>query len=104
MRNSFFLLLSDAAKYLMAPGVILKSLYPKLFHVACAAHLLHNCAIKLKYFFEDVNQLIAKITSVTIKGKTKQAKLTTIDCPSQPIVTRCGRWLNAALYYAKNLL
>ena len=38
----FCLLLSDAAKYMIAAGVTLKSLYPKLFHVTCVAHLLHN--------------------------------------------------------------
>ena len=38
-RNSFCLLLSDAAKYMMAAVAILKSLYPKLFHVTCVAHL-----------------------------------------------------------------
>ena len=45
-RSFFCLLLSDAAKYLIAAGITLKSLYPKLFHVTCVAHLLHNCAIK----------------------------------------------------------
>ena len=37
------LLLSDAAKYMIAAGITLKSLYPKLFHVTCVAYLLHNC-------------------------------------------------------------
>ena len=31
-KNAFCLLLSDAAKYMVAGGAILKSLYPKLFH------------------------------------------------------------------------
>ena len=59
-RSFFCLLLSDAAKYMIAAGIILKSLYPKLFHVTCVAHLLHNCAIKIKSHFEDVDQLISK--------------------------------------------
>ena len=40
-RSFFCLLLSDAAKYMIAVGITIKSLYPKLFHVACVAHLLH---------------------------------------------------------------
>ena len=36
------LLLSDAAKYVVAAGAVHKSLYPKLFHVTCVAHLLYN--------------------------------------------------------------
>ena len=71
-RSFLCLLLSDAAKYKIAPGITLKSLHPKLFHVTCVAHLLHNCAMKIKSLFEDVDQLIAKVKAVTIKGKTNR--------------------------------
>ena len=57
-RSFFCVLLSDAAKYMIAAGITLKFLYPKLFHVTCVAHLLHNCAMKVKSHFEDVDQLI----------------------------------------------
>ena len=57
---------------MIAAGITLKSLYPKLFHVTCVAHLLHNCAMKFKSYFKDVDQLIAKIEAVTIKNKTRQ--------------------------------
>ena len=80
-----------------------KSLYPKLFHVTCLAHLLHNCAMKIKSHFEDVDQLNAKTKAVTIKNKTRQAKFSAIGYPPQPVVTRWESWLPAALNYAKNL-
>ena len=102
-RSFFCLLLSDAAKYIIAAGITLKSLYPKLFHMTCVAHLLHNCAMKIKSHFEDVDQLIAKVKAVTIKNKTKQAKFSAIGYSPQPVPARWGSWLNAALYYAKNL-
>ena len=54
---------------MIAAGGTLKSLYPKLFHVTCVVHLLHNCAMKFKSHFEDVDQLIAKVKAVTIKIK-----------------------------------
>ena len=38
-RSFFCLLLSDAAKYMIAAGITLKFPYPKLFHVTCVAHL-----------------------------------------------------------------
>ena len=60
-KNSFRLLLSDAAKYIVAVGAILKYLCPKLFHLACIAHILHNCAMKVKFHFNNVDQLIAKV-------------------------------------------
>ena len=103
---SFFcLLLCDAAKYMIAAGITLKSLYPKLFHVTCVTHLLHNCAMKIKSHFEDVDQLIAKVKAITIKNKTRQAKVSAIGYPPQPVSvpTKWGSWLNAALYYAKSL-
>ena len=56
MNRSFFcLLLSNATKYMIAAGITLKSLYPKLFYVTCVEHLLHNCAMKIKSHFEDVD-------------------------------------------------
>ena len=101
---SFFcLLLCDAAKYTIAAGITLKSLYPKLFHVTCVANLLHNCAMKIKSHFEDVDQLIAKVKAVTIKNKTRQKKFFAIGYPPRSVPTTWESWLNAALYYAKNL-
>ena len=102
-RSFFCLLLSDAGKRMIAAGITLKSLYPKLFHVTCVAHLLHNCAMKIKSHFEDVHQLIAKVKAETIKNKTRQAKFYAIGYPLQPVPTRSGSWLNAALHYAKKL-
>ena len=87
-RSFFCLLLSDAAKYMIAAGITLKSLYSKLFHVTCAAHLFHNCAMKIKSHFEDVNQLIAKVKAVTITNKARQAKFPAIGYPPQPVLTR----------------
>ena len=59
--------------------------------------------MKIKSYFEDVNQLIPKVETVTIKNKTRQAKFSAIGYPPQPVPTKWGCWLNAALYYAKNL-
>ena len=87
---------------MIASGITLKSLNPKLFHVTCVAHLLHNCAMKLKSHFEDVDQLIAKFKAVTIKIKIRQAKFSAIGYSPQPVPTRWGSWLNAALCYTKN--
>ena len=104
INRSFCLLLSDVAKYMIAIGITLKSWYPKLFHVTCLAYLFLNCAMKIKSHFEDVDQVIAKVKAVTIKSKTRQAKFSAIGYPPQPVPTRWESWLNAALYYAKNLL
>ena len=102
INKSFFcLLLSDAEKYMIAAGITLQSQYPKLFHMTCVAHLLHNCTMKIKSHVEDVNQLIAKVKVVTIKIKTKHTKFSAISYLSQPVPTRWESWLNVALFYAK---
>ena len=59
--------------------------------------------MKIKSHFKDVDQLIGKVKTVTIKNKTRQTKFSAIGYPSQPVPTRWGSWLNATLYYAKNL-
>ena len=46
-RSFLYLLLSNAAKYMIAADITLKSLYPKLFHVTCVAHLCYENQISL---------------------------------------------------------
>ena len=94
-RSFFCLLLFNTANYMIAVGITLKFLYPKLFHMTCVAHLLHNCAMKIKSHFEDMDQLIAKAKAVTVKNKTRPAKFSAIGYRPQPVVIRSGSWLNA---------
>ena len=60
---------------MVAAGATRKSLHSKLFHVTCAAHLSHNCVVKIRSYSEDVDQLIAKVKSATVKKKLPQPKL-----------------------------
>ena len=57
-KNSFCRLLSVAAKYMVIACATFNSLYPKLLQVTCV--LSHHGAMKVKYHFEDVDQLMAK--------------------------------------------
>ena len=102
-RNDFCLLLSDAARYMVAAGSTLKNMYPQLFHVTCVAHLLHNCALLVKAKYPAVDNLIAYVKAATIKNKTRQALFAAIGKPPQPVITRWASWLQAAFYYAENL-
>ena len=72
-RTFFSFLLSDTAKCMVAARAILKSLYPKLLHVSCNAHLLHNGALNVKSHFEHDDQQIAKLISATVENETRQA-------------------------------
>ena len=48
--------------------------------MTCVAYLLHNCAMKVKSHFEDIDQLIAKVKSAALKSETRQANFATIGC------------------------
>ena len=81
----------------------LKVLYPRLFQVTCLAHMLHNCAEKVRGAFADVDNLVARVKAAT-KNKSRQAQFKHIGSPPEPVVTRWGTWLKAADYYADNLI
>ena len=101
-RNNFVLLLTDAARYMTAAGRLVKGIYPKLFHITCTAHALHNAAERIRNHYEDVNKLIATVKASVVKNKDRRGKFSEIGSPPHPIVTRWGSWLNAAKYYAEN--
>ena len=102
-RENFVLLLSDAASYMTACTAALKVLYPYLFHVTCTAHMLHNCAEKVRSYFTEVDNLVARVKAATVKNKTRRSLFKDIGSPPEPVVTRWGTWLEAAEYYADNL-
>ena len=52
----------------------LKVLYPRLFHVTCLAHMLHDCAEKVRGAFADVDNLVVRVKAATIKNKSRQAQ------------------------------
>ena len=79
-------LLSDARKYMVAAGAILQSLYPKLFHVTYVDNIFHNCTVKVKSHFYNVDQLIAKVKLATRENKTRRYKVLTIYCLAHLVV------------------
>lgn len=102
-RENFCLLLTDAARYMTCAFRTLEILYPRLFHVTCIAHLLHNCAMRIRNYFPDVDNLIASIKAACVKNKQRQRLFQKIGPPPTPIVTRWGSWLEASSYYAEHL-
>ena len=105
-RNRFLLLLTDAAPYMVKAGRKLKFFYPRLSHVLCISHLLHNCCLRIKGHFKDVNSVISCVKAATVKNKSRQSLFREkgIPLPPTPVLTRWGSWLNAALYYSKHLV
>ena len=104
-REKFSLFLTDAARYMSLAGKTLKKLYPSLMHVTCVAHLLHNCAMRVRAHFKNIDEMITTIKAATIKNKDRKKDFHDAGLPSSPnpVITRWATWLRAALYYSENL-
>ena len=86
-------------------GKTLKELYPSLSHVTCVAHLLHNCSMRVRAHFKNIDEVVATIKAATIKNKDRKKDFHDAGLPSppDPVITRWATWLRAALYYSENL-
>ena len=104
-RENFSLFLTDAARYMSSAGKTLKELYPFFMHVTCVAHLLHNCAMRVRAHFKNIDEVIATIKAATIKNKDRKKDFHDAGLPSppDPVITRWATWLRAAIYYIENL-
>ena len=89
-RSNFLLLLSDAASYMIKAGILLKTLFLNLVHVTCFSHLLHNCALRVKSYCSNVDNLISTIKAATVNNETRRSLSTEIGYPPEPVVTRWG--------------
>ena len=79
---------------------VLKLLHPQLFHITCMVHLFAQA----QSHFQQVDNLTAKVKVVTMKNKNWCNKFNEIGTSLQSVPTHWGTWLNAAEYYAKNLM
>ena len=104
-RENFTLFLTDAARYMSSAGKTLEELYPSLMHITCVAHLLHNCAMRVRAHLKNIDEVIASIKAATIKNKNRQKDFHDAGLPSPPdlVITRWATWLRAALCYSENL-
>ncbi len=101
-RELFYLLISDSARYMTLCAKNLKPFYQNLLHITCFVHALHNCAFKVKSKYHNVDFLIASIKGLVVKNYDRKQQFERIGKIPEPIVTRWGSWLNAALYYSLN--
>ena len=83
-RDNFSFFLTDAARYMSLAGKTLKELYPSLMHVTCVVHLLHNCAMRVRAHFKNIDQVIATIKAATIKNKDHNKDFHNAGLPSPP--------------------
>lgn len=104
--DKLLLILSDAAPYMIKAGHNLKIFYPNLIHVTCLAHALNRVAEEIRKHFPLVNSLISNMKKIFLKAPTRvqfyKERLPNTPLPPQPVITRWGTWLEAALFYCEN--
>lgn len=103
-RENLELLISDAAPYMVKAGRQLKNFYPKLQHITCLSHLIHNFCLRIKSYFPDIDFLIASLKAATVKNATRKEEFHHIGLPPNPIITRWGSWIEAAQYYSEHFI
>lgn len=104
--EKILVLLSDAAPYMIKAGQNLKIFYENLIHVTCLAHGLNRVAETIRVSFPLVNDLISNVKKIFIKAPLRvqfyKANLPGVPLPPEPVVTRWGTWIRAAIFYADN--
>ena len=81
--ENFLLFLTDAAPYMsILAGKTLRELYPSLMHVNCVAHLLHNCAMRVRA------QQSIKAATIINKDRKKDFHDAGLPSPPNPVITR----------------
>lgn len=106
-KDKVLLFLTDAAPYMVAAANVLCQIYDKLVHVTCVVHGLHRVCEQIRIEYSNVNSLISNVKKVFVKAPNRIRIFRSLEpglqLPPEPITTRWGTWLSAALYYAKNL-
>ncbi|KAJ8941331.1 hypothetical protein NQ318_004775 [Aromia moschata] len=101
--NKVLVMLSDSAAYMLKAGTILSEIFPNMVHVTCAARALNRIAETVKDSFPVVNELIEGVTRIFIKAPIRRnafkAALPDTPLPPEPVVGKCGTWLEAVAYY-----
>jgi hypothetical protein len=104
--NKVLLLVTDAAAYMKKAGKALVVTYPKMVHVTCLAHGLHNVCDEIRKTQSAANSLIAHVKSVFVKSPLRIATfremLPNTPLPPEPVITRWGTWIAAVSYYAEH--
>jgi len=103
--NEVLLFVTDAAPYMIKAGKAIQNLYTKIIHVTCLAHGLHRVAEEIRNQYKNVDQLVSNVKKTFLKApsriQTLKSVASDIPLPPQPILTRWGTWIDAALYYCK---
>jgi hypothetical protein len=100
------ILYTDGVAYMLKAGKNLKVFYPAMLHVTCLAHGLNLVAELVRNEYPMVNKLISNTKKVFLKAPLRREvyteKCPNLKLPPEPVLTRWGTWLEAAVFYQEN--
>ncbi len=100
------LFISDAAPYMIKAGKYLEASFPRLIHITYLAHSIHRVCEKIRENYRQVDHLISNVKNIFLKAPYRIQKLKAmcpdLSLPPEPVITKWGTWINAALYYGSN--
>ncbi|XP_018496447.1 uncharacterized protein LOC100899436 [Galendromus occidentalis] len=106
--DKVLLLVTDGAAYMKKAGSALKIIFPRMLHITCVAHAIHRVAEEVRLLFPDVDKVVANGKKVFRKSAARVSLFREIApgtaLPPQPILTRWGTWIEAAIYYSANFV
>lgn len=104
--EKFLVLLSDAAPYMVKVGQNLRIFYPNMIHVTCLLHGINRVAETVRTEYPLVNKLISNVKKVFLKAPLRvqlyKERLPGVSLPPEPVITRWGTWIKAAIFYAEH--
>ncbi|KAF4526936.1 hypothetical protein B566_EDAN015985 [Ephemera danica] len=104
--DRILLALTDAAAYMILAMKNLKVFYPKQLHVTCLVHKLHNVSEVITGHYPLANTWISTVKQVFLKAPLRielfHEMCPNIPLPPEPVMTRFGTWLEAAIYHCNN--
>lgn len=101
------MMLTDAGSSMVKLGKILRERgYNKMLHVLCMAHAIHNVIGTIRKHYPNVNKVIMGVKEFFTNAHARLKKFKEIapegtKRPPAPILTRFGKWVDAAAYYAE---
>ena len=103
--ENLYLILSDAASYMIKCCKDLNGLFPNILHCTCLAHGLMRVAEVVRYSYPLIDALISESKKIFVKCGRRRSlfrQSTSLPLPPQPVISRWSTWLEAVFYYADN--
>ena len=77
-----------------------------MVHITCLAHGLHRVADEIRANFSQVDSLVSETKKIFVKAPSRKqlfkSKAPGVTLPPEPVITRWGTWIVAAIYHCDN--